>query len=458
MPLLRFLIAVFLVTIGAFSLSHETPVFAAGKAAFLLPENLKVSNYKTYSRITLKLDTPVYVRVADASPNDGYFYLDLYGAAAQFPDKLIPVQDDILKAVQVRTYPSPQVLRVVVYPVRRTPFRVINTSSGQVFPVTAVSSAPFTPSGEKVSSIQIDISHDGGTPLPSMKAEETTAAPSTATEPVTTIAATAPTGSVDQPIKPAPTSGSVRKAHPDKHMVIIDPGHGGRSLGCSYNQKGQAVYYEKDITLEVSKEMARLLSKTPNIEPVLTRKDDVDVALNARLNFAEEHEADLFVSVHVNATGDTRNGNQSYARGIEFYYLSKATSAVSDAENKEDDVVLDKAASEQWTKIEKFLIQDILEMQRASGAKVCEVFDRVFRTDSYYKAYNRGVKKAAFRVLKNRVMPATLVEIGYLDNSSERPNLTNPVFQKRIAQLLAESVQQYFALQDKGDPNVGGMN
>lgn len=412
-------------------------------AATLTPDNLRIANYSTFSRIILKLDAPASARVGDAMKADGYFYVDLYGVTAQFPDKLIPVQDDILKAVQTKTYPANKVVRVIIYPVRKTNFRVVDPTANRLLSAAPISD--LKPASEKLATVQIDIARDPAVPLPTLNAPT----------PVPAVKPTVPAAT------PKPSTGPAGKI-PGKHRVILDPGHGGRSLGCVYTPKGQTPVYEKTLVLEICREAARLLEKTGNIEPILTHADDTYVGLKERIEFAESREGDLFVSIHVNATGAARNGNQGFVRGIEFYYLSKTSSAdtmaLTEIENQEVDAPLDKESSAQWNLIEKYLIQDILEMQRASGAEICGVFSRVFSKDAYYKTYNHGIKRAAFRVLKNRVMPATLVEVGYLDNPKEREQLTNPAFRMRIAALVAESIQEYFTLQDKGDPGIGGMN
>lgn len=375
-------------------------------AATLDSKDITVTNRTGFNRVRIRLDTPVDVRVVDAVASDGCYFVDIYSAVPAFPDSVFRVQDGILKAYQTRSYPKNNVLRVIFYPAGRAAFQVADEETGTIFPVASLADTTFVPERRKTSSLLIDTFH---------------------------------------PRFP-------NRANRARRLVILDPGHGGSDPGAVFNLGGKRRMQEKDVTLAVAKETQRLLNKSASVEAVLTRESDVRVGLRARRDFAERLQGDLFVSIHTNAAKYHKRRNS--ARGVEFYFLGRAsdpdTSALVEGENSDDGAALDSASSAQLDRIMKQIARDFLEDSRVSGARVCESLQRAFLEDSYFKEYNRGVKSAPFQVLMNRVMPAVLVEIGFIDHPAEVRYLENATFQKRIAKLLADAVLRHFAETNSG--------
>lgn len=178
--------------------------------------------------------------------------------------------------------------------------------------------------------------------------------------------------------------------------VFIDAGHGGVDSGAV----GVDNSYEKDITLSVAKKVGELLKKQ-GIDIKLTRETDKTVSLSDRAKLANEWNADCFVSIHCNAFNST-------AKGLEVFSLNSNTSD---------------------------LAKDVLE--------------GILNENAY--TLNRGVKFAAFYVLKNTKMRACLVETGFIDNTDDYKILTQK--QDEIALGIAKGVCKYLKIEYKPNTN-----
>ena len=211
--------------------------------------------------------------------------------------------------------------------------------------------------------------------------------------------------------------------------IVIDPGHGGRDPGAvGFGLK------EKDITLDIARRMKGLLKNDPTYEIYLTRETDVFVPLDARTTYANQKEADLFVSVHVNSY------KRASKQGVETYYLS----ARATDEDAQALAALENAMSRQpMSSLEPMLKRiarstKIEESKSLAGVVQSKLVGRT-------KAPDRGVKRAPFVVLIGAKMPAVLAEIGFISNRSDAKLLGREDHRQRIAQGLAEAVRSYAA-------------
>jgi N-acetylmuramoyl-L-alanine amidase len=376
-------------------------------------KDIRVVNHPAHSRITLEFSEQVDIRVVDGmDARDPFFFVDVYGALADFDERVLRPRGNSLKAIQIQNFAGGKVLRLVFFSHRKTVFRVFDERSKSVYPISVLQEKAFVPSARKTDFLVIEVGATEATVLPALLSR--------------------------------------------KRRVILDPGHGGTDPGAVSRPGAKPQLEEKNLNLEIAKRVQSILGENPNIEVLLTRYKDTNVSLKRRLDFAEEigSERDLFVAIHVNAAKyHTRNSD---ARGVEFYYLSRTsnpdTRGIAEAENREDETKMDPRLSRQWDLIMKQLIQEFLEEFQALGIQACEGFDRAFKKDAYYGKYNRGIKSAAFRVLMNRVMPAVLIEVGFIDHPVESRFLANNEFQDRLAQLIASGVLEYFSQQDSISP------
>jgi N-acetylmuramoyl-L-alanine amidase len=390
---------------------------AISLGAVLAENDIVRSSSANRDRVEIRLPESVVVRVVDEVSQYKRFFVDLYSIEPGFSDRVIPVQDGILRGLQTITYRDTKVLRIIFHTTGATPFRVTDAETASVFPATAASDTGFARVRSTSQHLIIDAARNGSYSLPDVK----------------------PAG-----LRPLRPSGGA------KRLVILDPGHGGIDPGAKsiVTFDGRSLE-EKDVVLSIALEVQRLLNKSPVVTAVMTRDADKEMSLENRVAFAEKADADLFVSIHANST--KYHGNPD-ARGIEFYYLGENSNpALRDlemAENLVDRSALNERETEHWDLIWKNMLKDNLDMQRPYGLQAANLVNKVFKQDVYFQRYNRGVKSARFRVLMNPAMPSILVEVGYLDHPREARNLAQTAFQQRIAKLIANGILEYFAQLD----------
>ena len=232
-----------------------------------------------------------------------------------------------------------------------------------------------------------------------------------------------------QPVsKPAITLAPV----PRPFMVIIDPGHGGLDPGAS--RKG---LLEKDVVLDISRQMARLINALPGYRAMLTRNADYGLELWQRVDFARRKEGDLFISVHCNTHP------RKAVSGMEVYFLSlqgatdRESRELANKENAAQLVGLDPADAPDD------LVMDILMDLRMSQVlhQSANLSERlVTAAKSSGVVGGRKVKQAGFHVLKSLAMPSALVEVSYLSNAEDRKLLADRASRRKIAMVLVEGI------------------
>ncbi|MCF8093759.1 MAG: N-acetylmuramoyl-L-alanine amidase [Desulfobacteraceae bacterium] len=215
--------------------------------------------------------------------------------------------------------------------------------------------------------------------------------------------------------------------------IIIDPGHGGRDYGAPGYIKG---VHEKDVVLDISKKLAEQLRQELNCEVLLTRSSDKYLTLEERTAIANTKKADLFVSLHANAS---RNHN---AYGIETYFLNLTTDEDSIAVAARENATSEKNISE---------LQNILD-DLMRNAKVNEssrlatyVQNALYGNleNNYSRIKNKGVKQAPFYVLLGAQMPSVLIETSFISNKRECSRLTDPGYQRELCSGIVKGVKRY---------------
>ncbi|MBI5676609.1 MAG: N-acetylmuramoyl-L-alanine amidase [Nitrospirae bacterium] len=218
--------------------------------------------------------------------------------------------------------------------------------------------------------------------------------------------------------------------------IVIDPGHGGQDPGAI----GPGGLREKDIVLDVGRELGKILKEEYHMDVIFTREKDVFVPLNERTDIANQQKADFFISIHANASP------RRAARGIETYFLG----------SNNDDGSLRVAARENNISIDKMRrlrgdLQMILaDLRRSykieeSGIFARNVQDSMVSTlrKNYSGIENLDVKQALFYVLIGAEMPSILVETSFISNHEEEKRLSNPGYRKKIAESIARGVSAY---------------
>jgi len=223
-------------------------------------------------------------------------------------------------------------------------------------------------------------------------------------------------------------------AGPDRFdSVVLDPGHGGDDHGA----EAQGGLVEKNLVLDVARRLRERL-RAAGLNVVLTRDEDVYVPLSRRTAIANEAHADLFVSIHANAS------SAHSARGVETFFLSLAASddAARQVAARENAAFRDAslpAASDDP------LVSILGDMAAADQLRESDEFARLAMQEvsGVYAVPSRGVKQAPFVVLMGLAMPASLVEIGFVSNRDEARSLSSDGQRDRIADALARAVLEF---------------
>jgi N-acetylmuramoyl-L-alanine amidase len=246
------------------------------------------------------------------------------------------------------------------------------------------------------------------------------------------------TGEPARPIEPPPRPAQhAAKAAPlpainGLRKIVLDPGHGGKDPGAI----GPGGIAEKDIVLRIAQKLARKLTAELGVEVVLTREDDRYVALEDRTARANAEDADLFISLHMNASPNAD------AKGVETYYLDNTT----------DEAAIRLAARENATSRRnisdlQFILSDMTQnmkledsitlahrLQTSMVSGMTRVMDDV---------KDLGVKKALFYVLVGARMPSVLVEMFFITNRSEGRAMSRQSYQDAMVDALFEGIEKF---------------
>ena len=220
--------------------------------------------------------------------------------------------------------------------------------------------------------------------------------------------------------------------------IVLDAGHGGHDPGAI----GPGGLMEKELVLEVTKRVARMLTDRLGVKVLLSRDGDHFVTLRDRTSFANRERADLFVSIHANAHRVVAS------EGVEVYFLSSeatdnAARQVAAAENSV--VQFEKTANggaAGRSDIVKTILWELAqsEFQSESSRLAETVLDSM--TESL-RIPNRGVKQAGFYVLGGAAMPAILIEIGFVTNPREEKRLKDSRYRDEIARAIVSGLADY---------------
>jgi N-acetylmuramoyl-L-alanine amidase len=189
----------------------------------------------------------------------------------------------------------------------------------------------------------------------------------------------------------APAAGGTRvsvRTAAAKYKIVIDAGHGGKDPGAN----GYSGRFEKHFTLELARKVYDRMLQDPELAPLMTRTDDSFVELEDRAKFANEAQADLFISIHGNTYESAISGTETY------YYSSRG---------------------------------------RAFG----EVMHR--HVTEATQLNDRGLRESPFKVLKLTKMPAVLLELGYLSTQSDEQKMLSAEFQDRVAAAIVAGAKEY---------------
>lgn len=227
--------------------------------------------------------------------------------------------------------------------------------------------------------------------------------------------------------------------------VVIDAGHGGKDPGAvSANGKVR----EKDITLKVALMVGESIAQNhPEVKVLYTRNTDKFVGLNDRARLANKADADLFISIHVNAAKNrSAKGAETYTLGIE----EARTERNLEIAKRENGVILLEDNHEKTyanfnpNSPESYIIFEYMQSEFVKESiHIAQYVQENFAHDA--NRHDRGVRQAGFLVLNATSMPSILVELGYISNAEEAKYLASATAQKRLSACISKAFDSYYA-------------
>ncbi len=215
--------------------------------------------------------------------------------------------------------------------------------------------------------------------------------------------------------------------------IVIDAGHGGKDPGARGFYRGAR---EKDITLSIAKKLAKKIKSRLGCEVILTRDNDKFLTLEERTALANTENADLFISIHVNAH---RN---KHAYGTETYFLNLATDEESIRVAAMENATSTKNISDLQT-----ILMDLMQNAKINESSRLAGYVQGHMVQHLNKKYrhikDKGVKQAPFYVLLGAQMPAILIETAFISNARECKRLMDPHFQSRLCDGIVRGIEQY---------------
>ena len=224
---------------------------------------------------------------------------------------------------------------------------------------------------------------------------------------------------------------------PEPKVVVLDPGHGGTEEGA----KGPGGLLEKDVVLLLARTVREVLTAR-GYKVVTTRDSDASVGLQDRTAIANAAKADVFVSLHMNAS------RAPAAHGTEVYYLSldasdRSAAALADAENQAEPTATPSAETNAALRDLDLILWDLAQNQYiTASSRLAETIQGDF--NRLLGITTRGVKQAPFRVLIGVNAPAVLVEVAFISNPDEEKEIASEEFRRSVAETLAGSLDTFF--------------
>lgn len=238
---------------------------------------------------------------------------------------------------------------------------------------------------------------------------------------------------------------------PRRKIIVIDPGHGGVETGAI----GPTGLREKEVALDLARRLQRRLQRDHTLTVVLTRDEDRLIGLDERTAIANYNRADLFLSIHLNASP------RSTATGAETYFLSNDATdddarTLAALENGAAGVRLDPVDKAPDHNLD-LVLWDLAQNQYLAESSL--LAERVqWHLNALTGTRNRGVRQAPFRVLMGATMPAVLVEAGFVSNIEEEERFRSMEYRSRVAEAIEAAVREFLRELDRLqllDPRAG---
>ncbi len=391
-------------------------------------------------RISIEVDRELIFR-KEALENPKRLFFDLRGTqtTADLRDRTITWDEDIVREIRLGRHPR-NTTRVVMdmegiesYSVFTlyNPYRVIVDLRRQGAPtVPALTfTPPIPPAVPTTGSRKLEMKPIVVPPPP----PPPIIGPPVATGPL-------PSRDLGVPALPAPTvplansNGAyslARQLGLGVSRIVLDPGHGGHDPGVSGNGIS-----ESELVLDVTLRLKRLLEKTPGMEVVMTRETDVFIPLEQRTAIANRESADLFLSVHANASRNTK------ASGVETYFLNFAANPEAEAVAARENSASGQTMHRLPDIVRAITLNNKIDESRDFAAAVQTAMVKSLASRNR-TLQDRGVKQAPFVVLIGAGMPSVLAEISFVSNRQEGVLLKTATYRQQIAEALHDAILKY---------------
>lgn len=399
--------------------------------------DLRFWSGKNSTRVVLDLERKVKIK-SDRVGDPERLWIDLHGARLNpnLARRLFPVGDGLLERIRIAQN-RPDVVRVVldfkdswkhnVFYLDTPPRLVIDVTGPHVDARIARADGSSARPADKPGASPHPAGAATASPHPSGAQKSSPASGS--------AGASRRASSLPPPEPPAANRGGsyslARQLGLGARTIVIDPGHGGHDPGTI----GRHGLKEKDLVLDVALRLERLVRRELGAEVVMTRSTDVFIPLEERTAIANARDADLFLSIHANASRDPS------ARGIETYFLNFARSRHAEAVAARENAISEATLKDLQQLVKAITLNSKIDESRDFAASIQEAMVSAVRRHNAVP--DRGVHTAPFYVLIGANMPAILAEISFVSNPQDERRLRSPSYREMLARSLLGGVRTY---------------
>jgi N-acetylmuramoyl-L-alanine amidase len=449
------------------------PVAPGASAAAAVPAPPSIATIRAIKRTVMPEGTRVIVEIdaetsfrAERLENPRRVFFDLKGARAvpSLVDKTLKFDDHVVREIRLGRHPQ-SVTRIVFdmdgvdeYSVFTlyNPYRLVidcktaaatGTSGPAPVPtpvstpaVTPVKALPSTPTAIPTPPLKI-ADEPRATNHEARKDSEDPRSPGNESRPaaVALVPPAAPAANSDGKFSLS------RQLGLGVSRIVIDAGHGGHDPGAQSNGVNEA-----ELTLDVATRLGKLLQKQPGVEVVMTRESDVFIPLEERTAIANREGADLFLSIHANASRNPR------AHGIETYFLNFATNPDAEAVAARENSASARAMHSLPDIVRAIALNNKIDESRDFAEMVQRAMVGRLATRNK-QLRDLGVKQAPFVVLIGAGMPSVLAEISFVTHKQEGQLLKTSAYRQQIAEALLDAVLKYQQSLKKPRPGIVGL-
>jgi N-acetylmuramoyl-L-alanine amidase len=414
----------------------------------------------TVTRVTLEVDRETAFR-GERLDHPTRVFVDLQQTRTQEPlrDAVIPVTNGGLQRIRVGRHPGglTRVVLDLIGPARHSvyslynPYRVVidlELPAGQASappaapagpaPVAARTVAPRRPVALSWPATRAQAASaglgagavDSATPVPVAATPASLAEPIAVASPAESVAAPAP-----PPAAPATMAlggySLSRQLGLGIARIVIDAGHGGHDPGAKVRGLSEA-----SLTLDIALRLEELLRKQPGVEVVQTRRKDAFVSLEERAEIANRSGADLFISIHANASNNPRT------RGVETYVLNFAGDAQAERVAARENAGSARSMRDLPDIVKAIALNNKVDESREFARFVQDsLFGQLKKNDKTLR--NLGIKQAPFMVLVGATMPSVLTEVAFVTNREDAGLMRTEKYRQDVAQALLAGITRY---------------